>query len=309
MAHERHRPKSLLSFHYSFKIQADIVPACRLCQGGTHVSMIVLSNMATGRTRNSTWTDDTRLKEELQKYVKQGLQRSEILSFVERDFAEYAWSKRTLDRRLQYFDIYQTDRTVSVEDVRAAVSKELEGPGQLVGYRAMYHKIRQGHNLNAPRNLVHAVMYDLDPEGLESRQPMKRQRREKGHFVTKGTDWVHSMDGHDKMMGYQNSTFPLAIYGSIDTASRKILWLKIWTSNSCPKRIGSWYLEHLHETRQIASMIRVDKGTETGMMATMHSYLRQSHGDMNAEDTVLYGPSTSNQVLPQYVNRVKLITW
>jgi hypothetical protein len=133
---------------------------------------------------------------------------------------------------------------------------------------------------------------------------MKWQRGEKGHFITKGTDWVHSMDGHDKMMGCQNSTFPLAIYGPIDTASRKILWLKIWTSNSCPKRIGSRYLEHLHETCQIASMITVDKGTETGMMVTMHSYLRQSHGDMNAEDTVLYGPSTSNQVLPQYINRV-----
>ena len=105
------------------------------------------------------------------------------------------------------------------------------------------------------------------------------------------------MDGHDKLMGYQNSTFPLAIYGAIDTASRKILWLKVWTSNSCPKRVGKWYLEYLYDVRQIASLIRVDKGTETGVMATMHAYLRQNHGDMNAAETVLYGPSTSNQVL------------
>jgi hypothetical protein len=27
------------------------------------------------------------------------------------------------------------------------------------------------HNLNVPRNLVHAMMYGLDPEGLEARQP------------------------------------------------------------------------------------------------------------------------------------------
>ena len=59
------------------------------------------------------------------------------------------------------------------------------------------------------------------------------------------------MDGHDKLMGYQNSTFPLAIYGSIDTASRKILWLKIWTGNADPKRIARWYLEHLYETGQL----------------------------------------------------------
>ena len=104
------------------------------------------------------------------------------------------------------------------------------------------------------------------------------------------------MDGHDKLMGYQNSMFPLAVYGAIDTASRKILWLKIWISNSSPKRIGLWYLEQLYETKTIPSMICVDKGTESGVMATTHAYLRQNHGDMDAADTVLYGPSTSNQV-------------
>ena len=253
--------------------------------------------MATCRVRNSTWTDDIELKEQLQTYVKQGLQQTEILSFMRRDFAQYAWSTRTLQRRLQHFDIHQTDTTLTVEEVRAAVSKELKGPGHLLGYRAMYHKIRQEHNLNAPRNLIHALMYDIDPEGLEARCPVGKKKREKGHFVTKGTNWVHSMDGHDKLMGYQNSTFPLAIYGAIDTASRKILWLKVWTSNSCPKRVGKWYLEYLYDVRQIASLIRVDKGTETGVMATMHAYLRQNHGDMNAAETVLYGPSTSNQVL------------
>ena len=63
-----------------------------------------------------------------------------------------------------------------------------------------------------------------------------------------------------------------------------------------PKQIGLWYLEYLYDARQIASMIRVDKGTETGVMATMHAYIRQNHGDRNAADTVLYGPSTLNQV-------------
>ena len=100
------------------------------------------------------------------------------------------------------------------------------------------------------------------------------------------------MDGHDKLMGYQNSTFPLVIYRSIDTVSREILWLRIWDSNSHPKRIGRWYLEHLYQTKQITSMIQVDKGTETGIMTTMHSFLKQYHVDMDAFDTVLYGPGT-----------------
>ena len=215
---------------------------------------------------------------------------------MKRDFGEYAWSLRTLDRHLKHFDIRWTDESVSVEEVRTAVEKEINGPGKLLRYRAMYNKIRQEYHLNVPRNLVHAVMFEVDPEGLEACDPTARKRKVKGNFTTRGTNFVHSMDGHDKLMGYQNSTFPLAIYGSIDTASRKILWLKIWDSNSHPKGIGRWYLEHLYETKRMASMLRVNKGTETGIMTTIHSFLRQSHGDMDPFDTVLYEPSTSNQV-------------
>ena len=77
-------------------------------------------------------------------------------------------------------------------------------------------------------------MYDLDPEGLEGRAPGKKKVKPKGHFTTKGCNWVHSLDGHDKMMGYQNSTHPLAIHGCLDTASRKLLclWLRIWVTQT-----------------------------------------------------------------------------
>ena len=43
--------------------------------------------------------------------------------------------------------------------------------------------------------------------------------------------------------------------------------------------------------------IRVDRGTETGIMATIHSYLRAQCGDMeDGTDCVLYGPSTQNKI-------------
>ena len=50
------------------------------------------------RTRNASWMEILDLKEELQTYVRQGLKRDEILNFMERDFGDYAWSLRTLDR-------------------------------------------------------------------------------------------------------------------------------------------------------------------------------------------------------------------
>ena len=127
-----------------------------------------------------------------------------------------------------------------------------------------------------------------------------KRKKKKGNFTTRGANWVHSLDGHDKLMGYQNSTFPLAIYGCLDTASRKLLWLRVWVSNCNPKLIGKWYLEYLYKKRVMPAMLRVDRGSETGVMATMHAFLRShDHGDMDPHDTVIYGPSTANQVKHQ----------
>ena len=39
---------------------------------------------------------------------------------------------------------------------------------------------------------------------------------------------------------------------------------------------GRFYLEYLFKTKKIASKLRLDKGTETGVMATMHAFLRQA---------------------------------
>ena len=47
----------------------------------------------------------------------------------------------------------------------------------------------------------------------------------------------------------------------------------------------------------LPSRIRVDRGTETGVMCTIHSYLRAQHGDVeNGDDSVLYGASTENKI-------------
>ena len=69
------------------------------------------------------WKVDCDLEEAMKKYVSQSLQRREMLDFLIRDFPEYTWSLRSLDRRLRHFDIFYKD-----EDV---------GPGKLLGYRAM----------------------------------------------------------------------------------------------------------------------------------------------------------------------------
>ena len=78
--------------------------------------------------------EDEKLKESMVKLVQQGLQRIEALDFLKRDFSEYPWSMRTLDRRLRYFDIFYNDQSVEVDVVKIAVENELKGPGKLLGY-------------------------------------------------------------------------------------------------------------------------------------------------------------------------------
>ena len=69
--------------------------------------------------RNANWKHDERLKETLEEYSRQGLQRTEILSFVTRDFGDYTWSLRTLDRRMREFGIY-------IERIKQSLKKILE---------------------------------------------------------------------------------------------------------------------------------------------------------------------------------------
>ena len=94
--------------------------------------------MAETRIRNSDWEDDIDLKNDLAKFVRLNLKRLEILDFMRKDYPMYAWSLRSLARRMQYLGIQFTDYDVEVNDLEAAVEKEISGPGKLLGYRAMH---------------------------------------------------------------------------------------------------------------------------------------------------------------------------
>ena len=83
--------------------------------------------MVTARILNDEWKKDDDLKDALVRYVKQNLRRAEILDFVSRDFDEYAWSLRSLDRRLEYFDIRYTDRSVEIPGGGGGIISILKG--------------------------------------------------------------------------------------------------------------------------------------------------------------------------------------
>ena len=103
------------------------------------------------RIRSSELESDGELKRELGKYVTKGFQRNEILSYMLRDIPQYSWSIKTLDRMMRYFNIFYHSN-VSLNAVKEAVKGNHNGPGELLGYRAMHLKIRQQNGLNVTRD-------------------------------------------------------------------------------------------------------------------------------------------------------------
>ena len=96
--------------------------------------------------------------------------------------AHFAWQRVSFRAHFANFPVWDVD----IDQVKEAVASELEGPGKLLGYRAMQKKIRQVHQLDVPPDLVHAVMYDLDLEGLENQRVFAKKRKPKGFFTSKG---------------------------------------------------------------------------------------------------------------------------
>ena len=54
----------------------------------------------------------------LRGYVQRNLRQSEILDLIKVQYPMYAWSLRTLSRRLHHFGIKFTDYDVDVEEVK-----------------------------------------------------------------------------------------------------------------------------------------------------------------------------------------------
>ncbi len=58
-----------------------------------------------------------------------------------------------------------------------------------------------------------------------------------------------------------------------------------------------FFFNFLLPSTVISQHLRLDRGTETGIMATIHAYLRQTDEYVDdASNTVHYGPSTNNKV-------------
>ena len=79
-------------------------------------------------------------------------------------------------------------------------------------YETTVRKKREGEtSAHIPRQLVQNLMLEVDPEGIAARQVNKKIRKHKPSFTSEVPLWAVSLDGHDKLRGYQNSALPLGV--------------------------------------------------------------------------------------------------
>ena len=106
------------------------------------------------------------------------------------------------------FEIYYSDKNISVENVDNAVIVKFKSTDALLCYRVMQMKLRQVQSIKVSRrDLVHDFMYRVDPETPEACDPGTKMKKKTSNFSSPGSDMVHSLSTHDKLMAYHSNVY------------------------------------------------------------------------------------------------------
>eukprot|EP00794_Sanderia_malayensis_P020839 gene20839-22882_t len=71
------------------------------------------------------------------------------------------------------------DNQIDEQRIRQYILLELDGPGRLLGYRALWRKLQLRYGITTPRSTVQTLLRELDHEGSRLRQahPLKRRHK------------------------------------------------------------------------------------------------------------------------------------
>ena len=114
--------------------------------------------------------------EVIEKYFHLGYDYKTITNMLQ-VYHGITMSVRTLKRRLQSYNLVKRKNSVNEDLIRNVIRREMQGPGQLAGYRKMWHILRIKHHVHAPRWLVAQILRELDPDASKARKRNKLHRR------------------------------------------------------------------------------------------------------------------------------------
>eukprot|EP00794_Sanderia_malayensis_P020692 gene20692-22729_t len=83
----------------------------------------------------------------------------------------------------------------SDETVRSIIEREIQGPGNLKGYRGMWHKLKTTYGISVARDKVMRLLHAAGPEDSAMRKGRKLTRR---CYISPGPNATWHVDGYDK---------------------------------------------------------------------------------------------------------------
>ena len=175
--------------------------------------------------------------------------------------------------------------------IKEMVSNELDTSRRNVGYRQMSEIVNLRYGTRISKESVRKALKEVDPDGVEERRGRVLKRK---IYETNGPNDVYHIDGNDKL-----KQWGFYIHSGVDGFSRKVLWMKVSSTNSDPIVIANYFLDCVKKNGFAPRQIRMDFGTENIYCEDLQVFFT------NDADSFRYGRSTANQRIEAYWSRLK----
>ena len=110
-------------------------------------------------------------------YFHQGYEYEVIRDFLEIQH-EIVMSLSTLKRRLKEYGLSRVgNNNIDDNTLRNVIQHEMSGPGDLRGYRAIWHSLRLTHHIHVSRRRIADLLRELNPIASEQRRNRRLTRR------------------------------------------------------------------------------------------------------------------------------------
>ena len=127
----------------------------------------------------------------LEYYFHIGYENQVIIDFLNHQHG-IVLSLATLKRRLRDYGLRRRGVDIEEEKLREIIQQEISGPGELRGYRSVWHSMRLNHHIHIPRRRVAAILRELNPEGTRQRRSRRLTRR---RYTSYGPNFCWHVDG------------------------------------------------------------------------------------------------------------------
>lgn len=128
--------------------------------------------------------DESDLRRIIEDYFHQGYGNRVIVDFL-KDQHGAVISLATLKGRLRGYGLRRRGSSVDDQQLRILIQSVRSGPGELQGYRSVWHSLRIEHHVHVSRQRVANILRELNPQGVQQgrRRRLKRRRQLFEHII------------------------------------------------------------------------------------------------------------------------------